>query len=93
MDPAALKSLNHANDGHCMTNQYPRTTTGQLKTDLYLVISSKRTMDKKRRRLRVRFAKFQKNKLPDGQVKETVATVGELSDLFKPGATDGVPPL
>ena len=34
-----------------------------------------------------------KNYLPDGRVNETVATVEELSDLWEPGAMDGMPPF
>ena len=48
-------------------------------------------MDSKRKRLRVSFAFFQRNYLPDGRVNETVATVDELSDLCQPGAMDVIP--
>ena len=41
----------------------------------------------------VNFAFFQRNYLPDGRVNETVATVEELSDLWKPGAMDGITPF
>ena len=34
---------------------------------------------------------FERNYLRNGRVNETVATVEELSDLWKPGAIDGVP--
>ena len=50
-------------------------------------------MDSKGTGLRVSFAFFQRNYLPDGQVNETVATVEELSDLWKIGAKDGIPPF
>ena len=50
-------------------------------------------MDSQRKGLRVSFAFFQRNYLPDGRVNETVATVEELSDLWKPGAMDGIPPF
>ena len=50
-------------------------------------------MDSQRKGLRVSFAFFQRNYLPDGRVNETVATVEELSDLSKPGAMDGIPPF
>ena len=43
--------------------------------------------------LPVSFAFFQRNHLPDGRVNETVATVQELSDLWTPGAMDGIPPF
>ena len=36
---------------------------------------------------------FQELFFSDGRVNETVATVEELSDLWKPGAMDGVPPF
>ena len=52
-----------------------------------------RRMDSKRKGLRVTFAFLQQNYLPDGRVNETVATVEELSDLWKPGAMDGIPLL
>ena len=50
-------------------------------------------MGSKKKWLRVSFAFFQRNYLPDGRVNETVATVEELSDLRKPGAIDGIPPF
>ena len=48
-------------------------------------------MDSKRKGLRVSFAFFQKNYLPQRWVKETDATVEELSGLQEPGPMDGVP--
>ena len=50
-------------------------------------------MDSEGEGLRVSFAFFQQNYLPDGQVNETAVTVEELSDLWKPGAMDGIPPF
>ena len=50
-------------------------------------------MDSQRKGLRVSFAFFQRNLLPDGRVNETVATVEELSDLWKPVTMDGIPPF
>ena len=76
-----------------MFNQYPRLTTQQPRTDSYPLFFSLQTMDKKRKRLRVSFAFFQRNYLPDGRMNETVAKVEELSDLWKPGAMDGTPPF
>ena len=93
MVPAALMSLNHTNDRFSMSNQYPQPTTHQPRTDSYPAFSSLRRMHSKRKGLRVRFAFFQRNYLPDGRVNETVATVEELSDLWKPGAMDGIPPF
>ena len=93
MSPAALTSLNHNNDRYSISNQYPQPTTHQPGTDSYPVFSSLRTMNSKTKGLRVSFAFFQKNYLPDGRVNETVATVEELSDLWKPGAMDGAPPF
>ena len=57
------------------------------------VFSSLRRMDSHRKGLPVSFAIFQRNYLPDGRVKETVAMVEELSDLWKPGKMDGSPPF
>ena len=90
MVTAALTSLNHNNDRYSISNQYPQPTTHQSRTDSYPVFSSLRTMDSKRKGLRVSFAFFQRNYLPDRRVNETVATVEELSDLWKPGAMDGI---
>ena len=77
MVPAALMSLNHTNDRYCMSSQYPQPSTNQTRTDSYPVFSSLRTMDSKMKGLRVSFAFFQRNYLPDGRVNETVATVEE----------------
>ena len=93
MVPAALMSLNHTNDRYSMSNQYPQPTTHQPRTDSYPVFSSLRRMDSQRKGLRVSFAFFQRNYPPDGRVNETVATVEELSDLWKPGVMDGIPPF
>ena len=92
MVPAALMSLN-TNNGDYMSHQYPQPTTHQPRTDSYPVFSSLRTMDSKTEKLRVRFAFFRRNYLLDGRVNETVATVEELSDHWKPGAMDGIPPF
>ena len=59
MVPAVFMSLNHSNDRHSMSNQYHQPTTHQPRTDSYLVFSSLRTMDSKRKGLRVSFAFFQ----------------------------------
>ena len=93
MVPAALMSLNLTNDTYSMFNRYPQPTTQQPRTESSPVFSSLRTMTSKSQRLRVSFAFFQTFYLPDGRVNETVATVEELSDLSKPGAMDGNPPL
>ena len=93
MSPAAFTSLNH-NNGSTLypisTLNQQLTNLEQIRTDLYPVFSSMQTMNSKRKGLRVSFAFFQKNYLPDGRVNETVATVEELSDLWKPGAMDGI---
>ena len=91
--PAALLSLCHTNDTYYFFNQYPQPTTRQPRADSYPVFSSLRTMNSKRKGLRVSFAFFRKNYLPDGRMNETVAKVEELSDLWKPGAMDGTPPF
>ena len=93
MASAAFVSLNHTNDTYCMSNQNPQPTTHQSRTDSYPAYSSLRTMHSKKKGLRVSFAFFQRNYLPDGRVNETVATVEELSDLWKPEAMDGIPPF
>ena len=92
MASAAFISLNHTNDTCSMSNQYPQPNH-QSRTDSYPAYSSLRTMDSKRKGLRVSFAFFERNYLPDGRVNETVATVEELSDPWKPGAMDGIPPF
>ena len=76
-----------------MSNQYPQPTTHQPRTDSYPVFSSLRRMDSQSKGLSVSFGFFQGNYLPDARVKETAATVEELSDLLKPGAMDGIPPF
>ena len=91
MVPAAFTSLNPTNDTYSMSNQYHQSTTQQSRTDSYPVFSPLRKMDSKRKRLRVSFAFFQRNYLPGGRCSETVATVEELSDLWKPGSMDGIP--
>ena len=78
---AALMSLSHTNDTYSMLNQYPQPTTQQPRADSDPVFSSLRTMNSKRKGLRVSFAFFQKNYLPDGRMNETVAKVEKLSDL------------
>ena len=93
MVAAALMSLSHTNDTYSTFNQYPQPTTQQHRTDSYPVFSSLRTMNCKRKGLRVSFALFQRNYLPDGRMNETVAKVEELSDFWKPGAMDGTPPF
>ena len=91
--PAALISLNHTNDTNSIFNQYTQLKTQQPRTDSYPVFFSLQTVDKKRKRLRVSFAFFHRNYLPDGRMNETVAEVEELSDLWKPGALNGTPPF
>ena len=93
MAPAVLMSLNHTNDRYSMSNQYPQPTIHQPRTDPYPVFSSLRRMDSQRKGMRVSFALFQRNYLPDGRVNETVATVEELSDLWELGAMDKIPPF
>ena len=93
MVPAGLMSPKHTNDRYSMSNQYPQPSTHKPRTDSYPVLSSLRTMDCQMKGLRVSFAFFQRNYLPDGRVNETVATVEELSDIWKPEAIDGNPPF
>ena len=93
MVPPAFMALNHTNDTYSMFNQYPQPTTQQPRTDSDPVFSSLRTMDSKKKGLRVSFAIHQRNFLQDGRVNKAVTTVEELSDLWKPGAKNGVPPF
>ena len=93
MVPAALMSLNHTGDRDSMSNQNPQPTTQQPKTDSYPALFSVRTMDSETKILRVSFAFFEGNYLADGQVNDAVATAEVLSDLWKPGAGDGIPLL
>ena len=93
MVPAALMLPKQTKDRYSMSNQYPQPSTHQPRTDSYPVLSSLRTMDSKKKGLRVSFAFFQRKYLPDGGVNETVATAEELSDIWKPGAMDGIPPF
>ena len=67
MSPGALTSVNHNNDRFSISNQYPQPTTHQPRTDSYPVFSSLRTMNSKRKGLRVSFELFQRNYLQDGQ--------------------------
>ena len=93
MVPAALMSLNHTSDTYSLFNQYLQQTIQQPRTDSYPVVSSLRTMESKRKGLRVSFAFFLRIYLQDGRVNETGATVEELSDIWKPGAMDGNAPF
>ena len=93
MVPAALMSFNQTNDRCSISKNYPQPTTHQPRTDSYSVFSSLRGMDSKRKGLRVTFAFFQRNYLPDGRMNETIAKVEELNDLWKAGAMDGTPPF
>ena len=84
-------SLNRTNDRYSISNQFSQPTTHQPKTDSFPVFSSMPTMDRRGKWLRVSLAFFQRNYLADGRVNETVATIEELSDLWKPGAMDEIP--
>ena len=90
MVPPAFISFNQTNDTYSVLNQYPQPTIQKTRTDSYPVFSSLRTMDSTRKVLRVSFVSFRRNYLP---VNETVATVEELSDLWKRGAMDGISPF
>ena len=90
---AALMSLSRTNDTYSSINQYLQPLTQQHRADSYPVFSSLRTMNSKSKGLRVSFAFFQRNYLPDGRLNKTDAKVEELSDLWKPGAMHGTPPF
>ena len=86
--------LNHTSDTYSIFSQYPQITTNQQsRTDSSPVFSSLRTMDTERRDCASALHSFKKNYSQDGRVKESVATVEEFSDFWKPGAMDGVPPF
>ena len=74
-----------------MSDQYSQPTTNQTRTDSIPVSSSLRTMDSKRKGLRVSFAYFQRNYLPDRRMNETVAKVEEMSDLWEIGYSEPRP--
>ena len=93
MVSAALLAVNHTNDRYFMSNQYPQPTAHQPRTDSYPLFCSLRKMNNKRKGLRVSFAFFQRNYLPDGRVNETNPMVEELSGLWKSGEMDGIPPF
>ena len=76
-----------------MSNQFLELTTHRPRTGSCPIFSSSWTMDSNRKGLPVSFAFFQRTYLPDGRVNETVATAEELSNLWKPGAMDGIPPI
>ena len=84
---------NITNDRYSMSNQCPQPTTYQPRTISCPPFSSLRRMDSQRKGLRVSFAFFQRNYLPDWRANERVATVEEFGDLWKPGAIDGIPPF
>ena len=75
IDPAPIKSLNHTTDGDFMSNQYPQTTNHRPGTDSYPVFASVRTMESKKKGLRISLALFRRNYLPEGRVNETHATI------------------
>ena len=69
MFAATPMSLDHTNDRHFMSDQYPQPTIHRPRTDSCPIFSSLRTMDSKRKGLRVSFAVFQK-KLLTGRTSE-----------------------
>ena len=58
-----------------MFNDYPQTPTHQPGADSYPVFASLRTMEGKKKGLRISFALFRRNYLPEGRVNELVATI------------------
>ena len=80
MDPVALKSPKHTNDMDSMS-----ISTLKQQFNSYPIFCALRTMNSTREGVHVSLAFSRKNYLTDRQVKETVATVEELSDLWKPG--------
>ena len=90
-DPATLMILNHTTERNSVSNKYLQTRTDQPKTNVFLLLSSLQQCGIKRKGLRVRFAIFQQNYMPDVPVNETVATVEKLGDLCNSGAMNGLP--
>ena len=89
---AAFMSPNNTNDRYSISNQYPQPTIHQPRTDSYSVFSSLRTMNSKRKGLRVSFAFFQRKS--NGWTSErNNAMAEELSELWKPGAMDRIPSI
>ena len=86
-------SLNYTNDIDYTSNRYAEQTIHQPSTHSSPVFFSLRTKNSKRKGLRVSFVFFQKKYPPDGRLNEIVATVVELSDIWKPGPMDGIPPF
>ena len=91
MIPAALTSLNHTNDRYSMSNLYLQPTTHLPRTDWTPVFPSLRTMDNESKDCASALLSFIRNYLPDGRVKEKIATVEKWSDHWKPGAMNGIP--
>ena len=58
---AALMSLDHTKDRYSISNQYRQPTTHQPRTDSNSMSSSLRTIESKRKGLRVRFELFRRN--------------------------------
>ena len=93
MVPAALMSLNHFYDRDPLSNQKHQPTTHkleqtQIQSSLHCERWTVRGKD-----CASALNSFKTNYLPDGRVDETVATVEELNDLWKPGELDGIPPF
>ena len=88
-DPASPLSLNHTPDTRLLTIKYRQTSDYRPKTEIHPIFSSLRPADSNKKGLRVSFAFFQRNYLPDGRVNKTVATVQEL--ILKLGVLDEVP--
>ena len=91
MVPGARLLLNHTNDRYSMSNQYPQPTTHQPRTDSYPVFSSLRTMEKKGRECTSALHSFKEGTY---QTDEWTSQLLQLkSDLWKPGALDGILPF
>ena len=93
MDPSIFMTLNQTILWENMSDQYRQTTNCQTRTDFYPLFSSLRPTDSEKKGLRFSFAFLQTDYLQDGRVNETLATVEKLSDLWNPGAMEGIPPF
>ena len=91
MVPAALMSLNHTNDRYSMSNLNLQPTTHLPRTDWTPVFPSLWTMDNESKDCASALLSFIRNYLPNGRVKEKIATVEKWSDHWKTGAMDGIP--
>ena len=88
---AAFVSFNHTAFSDPMSIQYRQTSTRHPKTNLHPLFSSLGSVDSKKKGLGDCFACFPEHCWTERWVNKTVATIANLSHLWKPGAMDGIP--